>query len=144
MKDPEKIKELETSCYDFIKNNDLKTLETGRYELENGAYVLIQEYTTKLRSVARYETHENYYDIQYLISGCEIISMIPREKLEVSIPYNAEKDITFYNNSFDGIDHVLCDDDFLIIAPADGHMPGVCVNEQNTVKKAVFKVPYKG
>ncbi len=143
MKDLEKIKELNASCYDFIKNNDLKTLATGRYELENGAYVLIQEYTSKLRSVARYETHERFYDIQYIISGCEIISMIPREKLEVRVPYNPEKDITFYSNSFEGIDCVLCDDDFLIIAPADGHMPGICVNEQNTVKKAVFKVPCK-
>ena len=143
MKDLEKIKELEPSCYDFIKNNDLMTIETGRYPLENGAYVLIQEYTSKLRSVARYETHERFYDIQYIISGCEIISMIPREKLEESAPYNPDKDITFYNNSFEGIDNVLSDGDFLIIAPADGHQPGICVNEQNTVRKAVFKVPYK-
>ena len=38
---------------------------------------------------------------------------------------------------------VLSDGDFLIIAPGEGHMPGVCVNEQNEIHKAVFKVPVK-
>ena len=122
MKDLEQIKALDASCYDFIKNNDMASLEIGRYDLENGSYVLIQSYTSKLRSAARYETHENYYDIQYVIKG---------------------KDITFYENSFEGIDHVLSDGDFLIIAPADGHMPGVCADAQSEIRKAVFKVPVK-
>lgn len=143
MKDLEKIKELDESCYQFIKNNNLAELEIGRYELENGSYVLIQNYTSKLRSVAKYESHENYYDIQYIISGKEIISMIPVEQLTVKVEYNPVKDITFYENSFDGIDHVLSDDEFLIIGPGEGHMPGVCVDEQNTIKKAVFKVPVR-
>lgn len=143
MKDLEKIKELNASCYEFIKQHDLSSLELGRYELEDGAYVLIQCYTSKLRSVAKYESHENYYDIQYIISGTEIISMIPVDQLTESVPYNPTKDITFYQNSFDGIDHVLSDGDFLIIAPGEGHMPGVCVNEQNEIHKAVFKVPVK-
>ena len=72
MRDLEQIKALDASCYDFIKNNDMASLEIGRYELENGSYVLIQSYTSKLRSVARYETHENYYDIQYVIKGNDI------------------------------------------------------------------------
>ena len=80
---------------------------------------------------------------QYIISGKEIISMIPQEQLTVKVEYNPVKDITFYENSFDGIDHVLSDDEFLIIGPGEGHMPGVCVDEQNTIKKAVFKVPVR-
>ncbi|MBR1470616.1 MAG: YhcH/YjgK/YiaL family protein [Lachnospiraceae bacterium] len=143
MKDLEKIKELDASCYEFIKSHDLASLELGRYELENGSYVLIQSYTSKLRNVAKYETHENYYDIQYIISGKEIISMIPAEKLTVKVPYNPEKDITFYENSFEGIDHVLEDGDFLIIAPGEGHMPGVCADAQSEIHKAVFKVPVR-
>ncbi|MBR3103000.1 MAG: YhcH/YjgK/YiaL family protein [Lachnospiraceae bacterium] len=143
MKDLEQIKALDASCYDFIKNNDMASLEIGRYDLENGSYVLIQSYTSKLRSAARYETHENYYDIQYVIKGKEIISIIPREKLTVTEAYVPEKDITFYENSFEGIDHVLSDGDFLIIAPADGHMPGVCADAQSEIRKAVFKVPVK-
>ena len=57
--------------------------------------------------------------IQYVIKGKEIISIIPREMLTVTEAYVPEKDITFYENSFEGIDHVLSDGDFLIIAPAD-------------------------
>ena len=143
MSNLEKIKELDASCYEFIKNHDLASLEIGRYDLENGSYVLIQSYTTKLRNTAKYESHEKYYDIQYVISGKEIISIIPVEKLTIAQEYDTEKDITFYENSFDGIDHVLTDGDFLIIAPCDGHMPGICANAQSTVKKAVFKVPVR-
>ena len=91
----------------IIKNHDLASLEIGRYDLENGSYVLIQSYTTKLRNTAKYESHEKYYDIQYVISGKEIISIIPVEKLTIAQEYDAEKDITFYENSFDGIDHIL-------------------------------------
>ena len=143
MKDLEKIKELDASCYEFIKNRDMASLEIGRYDLENGSYVLIQSYTSKLRSTAKYESHEKYYDIQYVISGKEIISMIPVEKLVVSQAYDSEKDIAFYENSFEGIDHVLTDGDFLIIAPSDGHMPGICADAQSIIKKAVFKVPVR-
>ncbi len=143
MKELEKIKELDASCYEFIRNHDMAALEIGRYELENGSYVLIQSYTSKLRNVAKYESHEKYYDIQYVIAGKEIISMIPVEQLKITQEYNPEKDITFYENSFDGIDHVLSDGDFLIIGPGEGHMPGVCVDAQSTIKKAVFKVPVR-
>ncbi len=143
MRDLEKIKEVSEPCYNFIKNNDLSKLEIGRYELEDGAYVLIQSYTSKLRNVAKYESHDVKCDIQYVISGKELISMIPVEKLVEKVPYNPEKDITYYENSVEGIDHLLCDGDFLIISPGEGHMPGVCVNEQSEVHKAVFKFPYK-
>ena len=60
MKELEKIKELDASCYEFIRNHDMAALEIGRYDLENGSYVLIQSYTSKLRNVAKYESHEKY------------------------------------------------------------------------------------
>ena len=57
MKDLNKIKELCPSAYDFIVNK-AEGAAVGKYDLENGAYVSVQEYTTKARSEAKYEYNE--------------------------------------------------------------------------------------
>ena len=38
---------------------------------------------------------------------------------------------------------IFADSPSQIIAPADGHMPGVCADAQSEIRKAVFKVPVK-
>lgn len=142
MNDIEKIKKISSISYDFIKNSNLKTIPTGRYNLGGGVYVNIESYTTKNRQNARYESHENYRDIQFIISGSEIIFLEPICNLQEQTPYNKESDIVFYEDSADGIDIVLNASDFLIINPGMGHMPCVCTGDPGIVKKAVFKIPY--
>ena len=48
MKDLNIIKKLCPSAYDFIINK-AKDAAIGRHELENGAYISVQEYTTKVK-----------------------------------------------------------------------------------------------
>ena len=52
MKDLNAIKELCPSAYDFLLNQ-AATAEVGKYDLENGAYVSVQEYETKARADAK-------------------------------------------------------------------------------------------
>lgn len=142
MNDIEKIKKISSSSYDFIKSCNLETIPTGRYNLGEGVYVNIESYITKSRQNARYEAHKSYRDIQFIISGTEIISLEPICNLQERTPYNKERDIIFYEDSADGIDIVLNASDFLIINPGMGHMPCVCTGKPDIVKKAVFKIPY--
>ena len=74
MKDLNKIKELCPSAYDFIVNK-AEGAAVGKYDLENGAYVSVQEYTTKARSEAKYEAHKKFIDIQMILSGKELIAV---------------------------------------------------------------------
>ena len=62
MKDLTKIKELCPSAYDFILNK-AEGAVVGKYPLEDGAYVSVQEYTTKARRDAKYEAHKKFIDI---------------------------------------------------------------------------------
>lgn len=140
MKDLNKIKELCPSAYDFIVNK-AKDAAVGKYELENGAYVSVQEYTTKARSEAKYEAHKKFIDIQMILSGKELIAVSPIEKMTISDEYNEEKDFMLFHHNDECTDYVLEAGEFLILYPQDVHMPGVCVNEKSPVRKIVVKVP---
>ena len=140
MKDLNKIKELCTSAYDFIVNK-AEGAAVGKYDLENGVYVSVQEYTTKARSEAKYEAHKKFIDIQMILSGKELIAVSPIEKMTISDEYNEEKDFMLFHHNDECTDYVLEAGDFLILYPQDVHMPGVCVNEKSPVRKIVVKVP---
>ena len=140
MKDLNKIKELCPSAYDFIVNK-AEGAAVGKYNLENGVYVSVQEYTTKARSEAKYEAHKKFIDIQMILSGKELIAVSPIEKMTISDEYNEEKDFMLFHHNDECTDYVLEAGDFLILYPQDVHMPGVCVNEKSPVRKIVVKVP---
>ena len=140
MKDLNKIKELCPSAYDFIVNK-ADEAAVGKYELEGGAYVSVQEYTTKARSEAKYEAHKKFIDIQLILSGRELIAVTPIEKMEIKDEYNETKDVMFFQHNDECTDYVLEAGDFLILYPQDVHMPGVCINERSLVRKIVVKVP---
>ena len=140
MKDLNKIKELCPSAYDFIVNK-ADEAAVGKYELEGGTYVSVQEYTTKARSEAKYEAHKKFIDIQLILSGRELIAVTPIEKMEIKDEYNEAKDVMFFQHNDECTDYVLEAGDFLILYPQDVHMPGVCVNERSLVRKIVVKVP---
>ena len=142
MKDINKIKELCPSAYDFIVNKADRAA-VGKYELEGGAYVSVQEYTTKARSEAKYEAHKKFIDIQLILSGRELIAVTPIEKMEIKDEYNEAKDVMFFHHNDECTDYVLEAGDFLILYPQDVPMPGVCVNERSLVRKIVVKVPVK-
>lgn len=140
MKDLNKIKELCPSAYDFIVNK-AEGAAVGKYDLENGVYVSVQEYTTKARSEAKFEAHKKFIDIQMILSGKELIAVSPIEKMTISDEYNEEKDFMLFHHNDECTDYVLEAGDFLILYPQDVHMPGVCVNEKSPVRKIVVKVP---
>ena len=140
MKDLNKIKELCPSAYDFIVNK-AEGAAVGKYDLENGVYVSVQEYTTKARSEAKYEAHKKFIDIQMILSGKELIAVSPIEKMTISDEYNEEKDFMLFHHNDECTDYILEAGEFLILYPQDVHMPGVCVNEKSPVRKIVVKVP---
>lgn len=140
MKDLQKIKELSPSAYDFIINK-ADTAEVGKYELENGAYLMVQEYETKSRLEAKYEAHKKFIDIQMVLKGEELIVVTPIEKMEPCDEYNEVKDVIHYKHNDECTDYYIGSGDFLILFPEDIHMPGVCINGKSNVRKIVVKVP---
>ncbi len=123
--------------FDFLKAHDLNTLECGRHELRgNEVFFNLQEYTTK--QTQKLEAHKKYIDIQVVANGEELMGYTNINKTTVKEEYNEEKDVMFLNGS---VDKLHADNKtFLIFYPEDAHMPALSVNEDKTVKKAIFKI----
>lgn len=111
------------------------------YEINPRVKAIVSEYTTKVINENGYEAHRDYVDIQYLISGNELIKSLPLEYLKEIKPYNKEIDATFYEEvEVKPQELQLGNGYFAILFPQDGHMPQLCVNKPEKVKKVVIKV----
>ena len=124
-------------CLDFIYAGKADSLENGKYDLEDGIYIKVSDYDTK--DEPKYETHDKYVDIQYIISGEEDIEVADVLDFTPNTEYNEVKDITFGTAS--GARKHMVPGTFCILLPEDAHAPGLTGKEKCHVKKAVFKVP---
>lgn len=140
----EKIKELSEEVYRYIKDTNLKSVPLGRHFFHDHIYANVEEYTTKSRNSARFESHRKYIDIQYIISGSEKIIVDDVKELETMEKYVPDRDIAFYYDRGKGKEYELQEGDFLILYPEQGHMPCISIDEEDPqhVKKIVFKIPY--
>ncbi len=126
---------------DFINNLSVD-LELGRYNLHGDDSVNVETYLTKFVKDTKFEAHRNYVDIQLLLSGKERIYLTSVNGLNVSTPYNEERDIEFYSNSVESSDFVTLDgSNFVLIYPHEAHAPqAACENIPSEVKKVVLKL----
>lgn len=124
---------------DEIKGKDL---DVGRTELDGDAlYANVDAYETKVYENTRFESHEKYVDIQYMISGTETLEVVNRNVLEISEGYDVKRDLTFYSGDYKGKQYTITDGEFLIFRPEDAHRPGIATKGvQQNVKKMVIKV----
>ena len=135
----EELKDSFNEIYEFIGNNDLKSLATGRYFLDKGIYVNVDTYVSKPIEECKYEAHKKYIDIQMLINGNEDVYVSPISQLTYLTEYDSIKDIMFFNGKSEN-KYEMKENDCLILYPQDGHMP--CVNpDKLNIKKIVFKIP---
>ena len=129
------------AAFTFLKDNDLSKLELGRYDIDgNNLYVSVSEYITKNEEDAMYEAHQKYIDIQYVVSGKELIGIVPiASKNEILEPYDADRDIEFFTVAEEK-SYKATPNNFFIFFPEDAHCPGLKDGENSPVRKIVVKV----
>lgn len=125
----------------FVEKNDLAALPLGKTEIAgNDVFVAVSEYEPLEKEEKSYESHDRYADIQIVVSGCEEIGYLPREKAGASKGYQADNDLTFYEEGDDaGLYLPISPDMCAILLPEDVHKPG-CRPGSGKVRKAVVKV----
>ena len=129
------------TAFNYLKNTDLNLLKVGKYEIDGeNIYVMVQEYMTQSAEERRFEAHEKYIDIQYIISGKEIIGYFPKETLEIIEDKLLERDIVFYKNVPNYTEVKLNSGDYAIFFPEDAHKPCCESYGSSLVKKIVVKV----
>jgi biofilm protein TabA len=124
--------------FEFLKQTNLASLESGRHEIEGDqVFALINRDPGRGRAGARLEAHRKYIDIQFLVSGQEEIGW--RRLAECSRPiepFNVERDIIFFEDEpLAWI--VLPVGKFMIFYPQDAHAPLAAIGDN---LKAVIKV----
>ncbi|MDR0810975.1 MAG: YhcH/YjgK/YiaL family protein [Paludibacter sp.] len=125
-------------AFAFLAETDLTALPTGKIELDGAnLFVSVQEVTGKTEDVARMETHNNYIDIQVPLDATETMGYTPTAHLQqVTQPYNAEKDITFFADKAETLLNVK-PFEMAIFFPEDGHQPCIATG---VYRKIVVKV----
>ncbi len=120
----------------FLAETDFSKMELGKYELNENAYYMVQEYDTKPKDVS--EAHEKYIDIQMLVSGEEVIGVAFIDCEKTLVEAKPEKDVWKYACETQPIK--LGAGDFMVLYPTDIHKPGVTLGESVRCRKVVVKV----
>ena len=129
------------TAFAFLRRKDLAELPVGWIELENGVRASVQHYESIDEAEASFETHEKYFDVQYVVEGQEYCGVCSREGLVVKTPYSESGDITFYEDPELSGEVLLNAGDYIVLAPEDAHKPRLVAGKKMPVKKIVIKVP---
>lgn len=97
-------------------------------------------YMTRLPDLGKFETHEIFADLQYVVEGAEIMQVADSSKLQPVGPYDARRDFRFFSSdSYSSL--FVPAGSFAVFYPGEAHRP-CCqtgsVPEQ--VAKLVFKI----
>jgi biofilm protein TabA len=125
---------------EYLATINTEKFKEGRVDLDGkNLFVLFQSYETELISSRRYENHDRYIDIQYILEGKEIIRYTGATDLAVAEPYNQDNDIRFFDLA-PGTDCVMGPGTFAVFFPLDAHAPKIAAAAPAPVKKVVVKV----
>lgn len=126
-------------AFEYLSKTDLKSLAVGKYEIEGAeVYASVSEYNSKEEGKGKWEAHEKYIDIQYIIEGAEQMGYANISKFKANVEYNPVKDIVF--GTAEGELVTVNKGMFAIFFPQDAHMPSMAIGESKPVKKIVVKV----
>ena len=89
-------------AFAFLRETDLASLPIGRTEIDGDeVYASVQSYTTMTVEECAFESHLEYFDVQYVVEGEECFGYEPVKNLTPSMDYDAERDLIFYNEPDD-------------------------------------------
>lgn len=127
------------AAFEFMREGDL-SLPVGDHPLDGqNAFVRVVEYDSKNPEDVFFEAHRNYADIQFVVTGEELIGVSDLKEATVKDVYNEENDIEFYNSP-DGRNLHAKPGTFFIFFPGEGHRPAIRSGESVPVRKMVIKV----
>ncbi len=128
-------------AFEILKDSSLADKDPGKYEVDgDNLFYLVNRYTTKPLEECKFEAHQKYIDIQYILAGSEIIGYAPADTLTVKTPYNPEKDIAFYDTPENFSPIKVPAGTFCLFFPEDAHLPACQLDNQSDICKIVIKV----
>ncbi len=126
----------------FLKNNDPRHLSDGEHSIDGkDLFVKVMSYVPKPALEKEFETHRVYADLQYVVTGVELMQTVPSTELKPNTEYDPVGDYQFFKAEHFINDHVVRAGQFMVFFPGEAHRPS-CLYQNHTasVKKLVFKI----
>ena len=125
---------------EWLKTADATKLTPGqKVEIEGSdIYATYAEAETVPPAQAKLEAHQNYADIQYLVSGVETVGYILEGPVQPKEDYNPQKDVQFFTGEQDVL--TVQPGTFYIVWPQDYHAPKRALDQPVHVQRIVVKV----
>ena len=128
------------NAYQWLKEHDTANMEDGTYDIYDGVFAMVQRYDTIPFSEARFESHKDYYDIQYIAKGTESFGMALVKDCEL-VETIEKNDVSFYKTPKFYTQVNLKSGDLVVVPPEEVHQPRAQYNGQKDfVVKVVIKV----
>ncbi len=129
------------AAFRFLKEHDLVTIAKGKYTVDgNNVTAAVTEDPSKDYQKTNWESHRKYIDLQYVITGEEVIGVYPTAKVTVTKEYDEKKDVANY--STEGKLYHSIPGAFFLFFPSDAHRPNITPGGNKVVKKIVLKIKY--
>lgn len=124
--------------FEFLQTTKLEDLPDGKLEIDGERlFAIVAHDQGRTRDGAILEAHRKYIDIQYVISGNEIIGWQPLATCkEIKQVHNPETDLAFFLDRATSWFEVA-PRSFAVFFPEDAHAP---LAAQGPVHKVVVKV----
>lgn len=128
---------------DFLRDTRLQELPVGRIDIDGDTvFALVQSYQSRMEHhKPKFELHRKYVDVQYLVSGAEIMAWALHNLYTQTTPYNEETDLMLGTIPAGKWTPVLFPAGRVIVLyPTDAHASGLAVDQPEDVKKVLIKV----
>jgi len=127
--------------FEFLERSNLAALAMGKHEIQGDAvFALAMKAPSKDPRDARFESHRDYIDIQFLFAGEETIGVVPTGQLQGATPYDAAKDLVFYATPARYLALAIPPGHFAVFFPEEGHLPMCHAGGPHELHKVVIKV----
>lgn len=113
----------------------------GHYELRgDDIFMNVMTFATQLPMEKKAELHEQYIDIQLLLTGAERIYFGVAGSARQCEAFHSEEDYQLCSQIADEQSVILQPGMFAVFMPGEPHKPGCAIREPSEIKKVVVKV----
>jgi biofilm protein TabA len=128
--------------FQYLQSTDFSQLEDGKHCIDGiNMFAIISRYKPEPKEQRRPEAHQKYIDIQYIISGEEIIAYSHLTATATVVEdLLAEKDVIFFSNRGNEIDITVSPGMYAVFFPWDIHRPNCMSQPDLAVRKVVLKI----
>lgn len=125
-------------AFAFLRETDLHALPTGRHDIGEGLFALVEHRPGRPRAEAKLECHRRYIDIQLVLEGVDEMGWrLVTECVQPMAEYDDARDIRFFEDAPTNWLRIP-PGSFCVFFPEDAHAPLV---SDGFIRKVVVKIP---